>query len=247
MSNKIYKALAPYYDRLMADVNYKAWVEYIKNICALNHLEPKTIFDLGCGTGTTALQLLEKKYDVIGLDGSIEMLNVAKEKLHHYNPSLILGRFECFAIRKKVDLAISLFDSLNNLIQESELLNAFKCVENSLVRKGLFIFDMNTIYGLSQMNSSSTFTKDNNGTYSIWKSNYNRAKCITTLYLTLFVSENGYYRRVEETHIERGYSLTTIKKLLMRSGFTGICFYEHPTFRKPNSRTRRVMVVARKD
>ena len=247
MVKKIYKDIAPYYDRLMEGVNYKGWIEYIKNICVLNRLNPKTVLDLGCGTGTPTLYLLKEGYRVIGVDGSIEMLKVAKEKLSPFNPVLILSKFESFTIKKKVDLVISLFDSLNNILIEDELLQTFICSENCLRKGGLFAFDMNSIYGLSLMNSSSTFTKESRGVYSIWKSNFNRKKLLTTLFITIFVSDNGNYRRIEETHMEKGYSLYTLKKLLKKSGFTKITFYEHLTFRRPRSKTKRLMVVAKKN
>lgn len=247
MVKKIYKDIATYYDRLMEGVNYEGWIEYIKNICVLNQLNPKTVLDLGCGTGTPTLYLLEEGYRVIGVDGSIEMLKVAKKKLSPFNPVLILSKFENFTIKKKVDLLISLFDSLNNILIEDELLQTFICAENCLRKGGLFVFDLNTIYGLSLMNSSSTFTKESRGVYSIWKSKFDRKRLQTTLSITLFVSENGNYRRIEETHMEKGYSLYTLKRLLRKSGFTKITFYEHLTFRRPRLKTKRVMVVAKKD
>jgi ubiquinone/menaquinone biosynthesis C-methylase UbiE len=242
-----YKDIAPYYDRLMDDVNYEAWVDYVKNICILNRLKPKTVLDLGCGTGIPTLHLFKEGYRVIGLDGSMEMLRVAKEKLASFNPVLILGRFENFTLKKKIDLVISLFDSLNNLIEEGSLQETFMCVERSLTRGGIFVFDMNTVYGLSLMNSSTVYTKESNGVYSIWKSQFDRKKSLATLNVTLFVSENGHYRRIEETHKEKGYSLYTLKKLLRKSGFSKISLYEHLTFRRASSKTKRVMVVARKD
>ncbi|MCK4232959.1 class I SAM-dependent methyltransferase [candidate division WOR-3 bacterium] len=244
---KIYKDIAPYYNRLMDDVNYKQWIGYIKDIFTINGIEPEIILDLGCGTGIPASYFLKEGYRIIGIDGSMEMLRIAKEKLSQYNPVLIQSRFEYFTIKNHVDLVISLFDSLNNLIYEKDLLQTFINVGNSLRKGGLFIFDMNTIFGLSHMNSSSMFTKETKGIYSIWKSKFDKRESLVTLFITLFVSENGYYKRVDETHIEKGYSLHKLKMLLRKSGFSKISFFEHLTFRRPNSRTQRVMISARKD
>jgi ubiquinone/menaquinone biosynthesis C-methylase UbiE len=246
LGKRIYKDIAPYYDKLMDDVNYEAWIAYIKNICALNHCEPRTVLDLGCGTGIPALFLLKDGCSVIGVDGSLEMLRVAQTKLADYAPVLIQSSFERFHIKKKVDLAISLFDSLNNLIDENSLQKAFLQVAQCLHDNGLFVFDMNTIYGLRHMNDRHLCTKESNGVYSIWKSRFNRSKALITLSVTLFASENGLYRRVQETHLERGYPLSTLKRLLLRTGFKKITFYEHLMFRRPGPRTQRVMVVARR-
>jgi len=243
MEKMIYKKIAPYYDTLMKGVNYKGWIEYIKNICILNSVEPKTILDLGCGTGQAAFLLLKEGYEVIGIDGSLEMLKVAKQKLSLFNPSLIQSKFDIFFIKRKVDMVISLFDSLNNLLEENELFNTFACVRNILKDKGIFVFDMNTIYGLSLLDNTSIRISDN--IYSIWQSQYDKYNQITTLHITLFISDkNECYKRIDETHKEKGYSLFCIKSLLKKAGFKKSSFYEHPRFRRATSRTKRVMVVA---
>ena len=244
---RIYKDIAPYYDRLMYDVSYEAWVKYIKNICSLNRFKPEIILDLGCGTGNPTKLLLEEGYMVIGIDGSPEMLAVARQKLQSFSPLLLVGEFNHFSIKKKVDLVISLFDSLNNLLSVDKLHQTFLCVNQVMQSGGLFIFDINSIYGLSRMNESSTFTKECDGVYSIWKSQFDKGKILATLAITLFVSENGHYRRMEETHMEKGYSTQKLKQLLKLSGFGKVVFYEHLTFRRPTPRTQRLMVVALKN
>lgn len=246
LGKRIYKDIAPYYDRLMDDVNYEAWIAYVKNICELNHCEPNTVLDLGCGTGIPALLLLKSGSSVIGIDGSLEMLKMAQKKLSDFNPPLILSSFEEFCLKKRVDVVMSLFDSLNNLLDEGALRQAFMQVSQCLRQKGLFVFDMNTIYGLCHMDERDTYTKESKGIYSIWKSRFSRRQALTTLSVTLFISENGAYRRVDETHLEKGYPLNTIKRLLQQTGFSRILFYEHLTFRRPGPRTQRIMVSARK-
>jgi SAM-dependent methyltransferase len=230
----------------MDDVNYEAWIAYVKNICALNHSRPQTVLDLGCGTGAPALLLLKDGYSVIGVDGSLEMLRIARKKLADYDPPLIQSSFEDFYIKRKVDLAISLFDSLNNLIDEDSLQRAFVRVGQCVRANGLFVFDMNTIYGLRHMDDRDMYTKESNGVYSIWKSKFDRRRALITLSVTIFASENGLYRRVDETHLERGYPLSTLKRLLLQSGFEKVLFFDHLMFRSPGPRSKRVMVVAKK-
>lgn len=246
LGKRIYKDIAPYYDKLMDDVNYESWVAYVRNICALNRCTPNTVLDLGCGTGVPAFLLLKGGCSVIGIDGSMEMLKIARKKLSGFDPPLIQSSFENFYIKKKVDLAISLFDSLNNLISEDSLRQAFEQVSGCVREEGLFMFDMNTIYGLRQMDDQDMYTKESKGLYSIWKSRFDRRRDLITLSVTVFASENGLYRRVDETHLERGYPLTTLKRLLLQTDFEKIAFYEHLTFRHPGARTKRVMVVAKR-
>jgi ubiquinone/menaquinone biosynthesis C-methylase UbiE len=227
-------------------VDYEGWVEYINKICDINNIEPRNVLDLGCGTGSPTKHFLDNGYFVTGIDGSLEMLKIAKKKLKSYDPLLILSRFHNFTVKSKFNLVVSLFDSLNNILDEELLLESFKCVRRSLLEDGLFAFDMNTPYGLSQMKKATIISKEDVGIYSVWESKYDRTRSIARINVVLFASENGYYRKIKENHIERGYSYYTLKKLLKRSEFRNICMYEHLSFRRPTSRTRRVMVVARR-
>jgi len=70
-----YEQFAYIYDELMQDVPYDQWVDWVKAYVPTG----STIADIGCGTGTATLALAEH-YEVLGIDLSEEMLEVAQEK-----------------------------------------------------------------------------------------------------------------------------------------------------------------------
>ena len=95
-----YTEFAQVYDRFMDNVPYEAWCEGISKILTehgiseglvleaageWHQLQPlfpamegSRVLDLGCGTGTMTRLLRQKGYDMIGVDASAEMLEIAR-------------------------------------------------------------------------------------------------------------------------------------------------------------------------
>lgn len=75
-----FTSLAPYYDELMAHVPYSAWVDYVLNICKRYKHAPQQILDCACGTGNVTYELAARGFEVVGVDYSQEMIDVARHK-----------------------------------------------------------------------------------------------------------------------------------------------------------------------
>ena len=78
-----YSALAHVYERLGEEINYSAWADYIES-CFQKWLPtpPALVLDLACGTGRMTRELAGRGYDMIGVDGSAEMLAEACNQPH---------------------------------------------------------------------------------------------------------------------------------------------------------------------
>ncbi|HEY8350053.1 MAG TPA: methyltransferase domain-containing protein, partial [Clostridia bacterium] len=76
----IYGDFAYYYDRLMRDVDYSMWADYVTDIFKRHGCDPNLVADLGCGTGSFCLEMARRGFDMIGIDMSAEMLSIAKQK-----------------------------------------------------------------------------------------------------------------------------------------------------------------------
>ena len=76
-----YSAIASAYDRFNADVDYERWSDFIE-ACFGKFLpaKPEIVLDLACGTGRMTFPLADRGYDVIGIDGSADMLAEACDK-----------------------------------------------------------------------------------------------------------------------------------------------------------------------
>lgn len=243
-----FSTIAPYYDTLMSFVNYPAWVEYIERILALYDRTERYIFDLACGTGVCLELWYERGYHVRGLDRSFSMLKVCKERFNHIDTSgvdLINGDMRRFALNEKVPIVTCLYDSLNYLLEENELLECFGNVHETLTDTGLFIFDMNTIHCLQNEWGNNTYYRQDEDVNSVWTNHFNSKTSISSLELILRVKENGNYVTLREQHQERGYPLTSISRLLSDTGFK-FSLYRHMTFNAVGEKDLRIMGVAEK-
>lgn len=243
-----YSAIAPYYDIVMSDVNYDEWLWYIHQLFKKFDHSPRRILDLACGTGTCSIPLSKQGYDVTGIDNSDAMLRIAREKskAEHLPIEYTRQNMGSFSLPRKVDTIICLFDSLNYILDERRMLRAYKCAYEVLFPRGLFVFDMNTEYGLGKGWGRREFVKEDAEIVSIWRNSFDPAKKIGRLELTLFVPEQNHYLRIDEIHLERAYSLAKVTKLLKRGGFDEVHYYKHLTFSRPDSTTKRVMILAKR-
>ena len=113
-----YEGLAASYDALTTDVGYEKRADFLEKLFRRSRIPVHTVLDLACGTGTMTWLLTGRGYELIGVDGSEEMLAAAMEKsgqgegippifLHQSMPQLDLYG--------TVDAAICCLDSLNYL------------------------------------------------------------------------------------------------------------------------------------
>ena len=241
-----FATIAPYYDRLMSFVNYPSWVAYIEKIIALSSIREKTIFDLACGTGVCLELWSNKGYEVIGLDKSFDMLRVSREKLSQRGDFLLInGDMRNFYLGRKIPIVTCLYDSLNYLLNEGDLLRCFRRVNDALADDGIFVFDMNTIHSLRDEWGNNTFQRRDEGLFSVWTNSFNPNDNISSLSITLHVRRNGQEMVLGEFHQERGYALDVIEDLLHEAGFTS-SLYRHLTFSPASENDLRIMGVVRK-
>ena len=74
-----YTGFAQVYDTFMDNVPYEEWTDYYKEILREHGIMDGIVLDLGCGTGSMTELLAEQGYDMIGVDNSEEMLDLAME------------------------------------------------------------------------------------------------------------------------------------------------------------------------
>ena len=115
-----YHALAASYDRLTNDVDYEATVDFYMEILAKEGVQPRTVVDLACGTGSVTEILARRGYPVIGVDMSEEMLTVASMKTMDLEPRPV---FTCQLLQelrlpKAVDLGVCALDSLDYILDQ---------------------------------------------------------------------------------------------------------------------------------
>ena len=243
-----YSGFASVYDLFMDDIPYEQWADYIEKVLDEYQVPKGLVLDLGCGTGSLSCLLDEKGYDMIGVDLSEEMLGIAKEKAIEENRDILylnqdMREFELYGT---VGAIVSVCDSLNYILEEEELLQVFRLVNNYLDPGGIFLFDINTRYKYEELMGENTIAENRESCSFIWENDYDKEKCINEYNLTIYIEgEDGRYDRWEETHFERFYETEKVIELLERAGMEFLCVTDEFTDCPPRTDSQRIVFLAR--
>jgi len=271
-SMEAYSDFAYVYDELMDNTPYEEWCDRIVNLikeygvsgaqgqaggCCPKDVRTKEeealaterdlVLDLGCGTGTLTQLLALKGYDMIGVDSSSEMLNIAMEKQAEAGTEILylLQDMRELELYSTVGTVISVCDSLNYILEEEELLDIFKLVNNYLYPGGIFIFDFNTVYKYEQIIGDTTIAENREDCSFIWENYYHAEEEINEYDLTIFVKEEGeHFRRFSETHYQRGYTAEQMIRLVEKAGLKVLLVKDSDTQESVTAKTQRVYLVA---
>ncbi|MBE6590007.1 MAG: class I SAM-dependent methyltransferase [Ruminococcaceae bacterium] len=254
-------ALSHVYDKLNKEIDYGAWADFVE-ACFNRFLpaRPSLLLDLACGTGSMTVQLAARGYDMIGIDGSENMLSEAFMRAENTPGILWLCQdMRSFELYGTVGAVTCCLDSLNYLTEEKDLLQCFRSVHNYLDPDGLFLFDMNTPYKFEHVYGANAYVLEDELVYdegtaeevrvSIfcgWQNTYHEESGICEFDLSIFEElPNGTYRRSDEHQKERCYSMDTVHTLLKDAGFELLGVYSDYTFSTPKDCTERWYFVAR--
>jgi len=269
-----YTGFAQVYDIFMDNVPYDEWANYLAGLLQEYGLHSGLVLELGCGTGSITRRLAAKGYDMIGIDISEEMLEIARDleynrdfdpsedfieadELQERNNILYLQQdMREFELYGTVSAVVSICDSMNYITSEEELLKVFQLVNNYLDRGGTFIFDMNTVHKYKDILADNTFAE-------------NREACSFEYDVTIFVkvdeeeleadekdtlkeeyektrgSSVSFYEKYEELHYQKAYTIDTVIRLIEKAGMEFITVYDAFTRNSPDEESERVYFVAR--
>lgn len=244
-----YTTFARVYDEFMDNVPYAEWCEYLVGLLSEYGVRDGIVLDMGCGTGTLTQMLAEQGFEMIGIDNSPEMLEIAIEKKTKSGKDILylnqdMREFELYGT---VRAAVSICDSINYITEPESLVQVFRLVNNYLDKDGIFIFDLNTPYKYESMLGDSVFAENREECSFIWDNLYDGTDRINEYDLTLFLrdKESGYYRKFEELHYQRAYELIEIKELLTKAGMEFVTAYDAFTKEPPRRDSERIYVVAK--
>ena len=187
-----YTSFAYVYDTFMDNVPYGEWARHIREKLCEHGVTDGIVLDLGCGTGTMTERLAGYGYDMIGVDNSEEMLELAMEKKTEsgYDILYLLQDMRGFELYGTVRAVVSVCDSVNYITEPDELEEVFRLVNNDLDPKGIFLFDFNTVHKYRDVIGDSTIAEDRGVCSFIWDNRYYEKEQINEYDLTLFIAED---------------------------------------------------------
>ncbi len=246
-----YDFLAGCYDQLTYDVRYAAWADYIEKHFRRQPPPGKTVLDLACGTGSLTRELALRGYEMIGVDRSPEMLAEAAEKNRGagpIEPIFLCQSMEQLDLYGTIDACVCCLDSVNYVTDSRRLQRAFQRVHLFLMPGGLFLFDVNTPEKLEALDGQ-VFLDETQDAYCVWRAEFSRRSRTCSYFMDLFRrdGESGLWRRGEELHRERAYTIPELSAMLERAGFRDIHTFGELKMRPPRPGEGRVFFTARKE
>jgi SAM-dependent methyltransferase len=210
--------------------------------------ERNLVVDLGCGTGTFTRLLAQKGYDIIGVDNSEEMLTIAAAKSREEGQEILFLRQDMreLDLYSTVGTVVSVCDSLNYMLTEENLFRVFQLVHKYLYPGGIFIFDFNTLYKYERIIGDTVIAENRETCSFIWENIFDPDSKCNEYDLTVFVrEEDGRYRRFQETHHQRGYTIEEMVTLLQQAGFAILETMDADTLEPVTPESERIYVVAK--
>lgn len=241
-----YSALAPIYDQVMAHVNYERWAAYVHDIIQRFRPDTEWVVDVSCGTGTCLSFLRDYGYRVTGMDSSMAMVKQAAQKSLRQQNRFLCADLLNVPLSKQPDVVISLYDSMNYLLNASlwrkALLEIYKILHNN----GLFVFDVSTV-----LNSDKDFSKYvhretfGEGSY-FRKSEFEKKEAIQKNYFEIKLKSQPK-KIFCENHQQRIRPLKEIVDFIENSPFTFVAGYQEFTFEPFAEDCERVHFVLKKE
>ena len=241
-----YTSFARVYDTFMDNIPYEEWAVYLTGLLNEYGVNDGLVLDLGCGTGNMTELLAKEGYDMIGVDGSEEMLMEAREKTDGTDILYLCQDMRAFELYGTVRAVVSTCDTMNYLLTRSDFIQTVRLVNNYLDPGGLFIFDLNTLYKFREVMGNTTIAESGEDASFIWDNFFDEETGRNEYDLTLFIRrEDGLFERQIEVHEEQGYTTEEVMGFLAAGGMEFVRVFDADTGGEPTDTSEKIFFVAR--
>ena len=245
-----YSAFAEIYDRLMDDVDYRAWADYYLALLDRAGVRPQRLCDCACGTGSMSIQFAARGIRVTGSDVSGDMALVAQQRAREAG---VQAMFACqdmckLTLPRPVDAITCACDGVNYLLDDDRL-NAFFAHAHAALRPGgALAFDISSAWKLQHVLGNGFFGEERDDIAYLWSNRFDEKARTVTMDLTFFARNDGdLYRRFSEVHVQKAHEPEQLKKLLLEAGFADVQIFGDRTFDPPRADEPRVHIAARRE
>lgn len=242
-----YGEFAIIYDKLInEDIDYNKIAKRIFQICENYNINKKDYLDLACGTGNVAIKIANSFENSCAVDLSEDMLTIAYDKFQQndVNCQFLCQDMSELSLGKKFDLITCVLDSTNYIVQDDDIQSYFKSVFDHLKDDGIFIFDINSYYKITQILGDNIYTYDNDDIFYLWENQLEDD--IVNMFLTFFVKNKDGYRRFDEEHSEKGYTESQIEEFLSNAGLQVVGKFDGYNDTEVNDLSERILYIVKK-
>lgn len=249
---EIYSALANLYDTLMQDVDYEMWADFIDEVIQTHHPNPVDVLELACGTGAISLYLAKlDEYILTATDQSAAMIEKARQKAAEQEADVQFHTMDFTDIHsdKKFDIIFSVFDSVNYLHNETDILKMLLGCQDILNPGGLLIFDFSTPQNSLEAVDYLNNEEGSFGPYRYFRES--RYEPEQQFHFNEFdideLADDGktVIRSFNEVHKQRIYSLNEMLSILEQTSYHQVAKYEGFDLVDADDNSTRVTMVLR--
>lgn len=226
----LYAKIEPYLD--LEEPTYTLHKEFMRFIME-NSLD--NILDIGCGRGYFLENLRINGLNYLGIDNSLEQINVCKEK------ELKSENSEIKKLNQKFDCAVAIFDVVN-FVEKKNLEGFIKDIYSILSDDGYFLFDINTLFAFENI-AQGSINIDAKDSFIAINSDFMDSKLITNFYL-FEKQKDGNFVKNSGLIIQEYYKINSLEKILKNVGFEVV--EKRNLFLYSNSKSDKVMFICKK-
>ena len=226
--------IAPFYDAIMAHVDYERWVSktgFLADLLPDRFLH----IDVACGTGVLVDKLRQSGWRSVGADLSPEMVRQGRHTATGF-PG-VAADMRALPFHKAAGLVTCLFDSLNFLTEQADLERGLSEMAGALAPGGILYGDVITERMVLTHFAGKRWTEQNGRFSTTWESDYSKSAHLAETRVTVNGGPVNYIH-------ERIFPLTTLQSAMERAGLTLLAFCDAATWKKPRKRSIRIDFVA---
>lgn len=215
----MYGKFAAVYDRLMEEIPYEAYAEWV-----VSYTRGGRLLDVACGTGVLSELMAELGFKVTASDLSEEMLAVAADRFQHAGHSIPLYCLSMTDLEglSGFDAVTIAIDSLNYLQTEQDVKATFTEMYHALNDGGQLFFDVHSEHKMTDIYLDGPFVYDGEDIAYMWHTEQGDHELSIIHDLTFFVRNGGLYERFEESHEQRTFPPHQYEQWLREAGFHDI-------------------------
>ena len=197
----------------------------------LDEYDVKTLLDVGCGRGGFMQRMISDGVECKGVDLSAVMVAECKEA------GLDAECIDVADVTGKYDAIVSIFDVLN-FMDKDDLVKFCDAISEKLNDDGIFIADINTLYGFSDV-AEGTMSSDTQEEFLVVDAAFENKELHTKF--TLFEKdEDGRYTKYQDTIVQYFHKIEFFQKL------SGLKLVEKQTFSLYDREDKTLLIFKRR-
>lgn len=238
---RAYSCISEFYDYILRHVDYEHWYRYIRSVMFRYIDNPRTILEIGCGTGKFGAKFSRDDFTIFGMDISLDMLLVAKSRAFR-NFSVFCADVRNFALCKKIDFIFAVHDTMNYMIDADEMRKAFVAIAKIMHPLSIFMFDLTTEHNIKNFFDGKVSTYVRGNSELTWQNSYDPVSRIVTSILS--VKKNGVIR--QEAHRQKIYTTEEIIPILNDAELEVVDIFGDYSFDSPDENTVMINYIVKR-